>query len=51
MNRAPRGFTYAAVRTQVNTLTQLVAMLGREPDRTLEPWQRRIQATLAQTAL
>jgi uncharacterized protein DUF2785 len=42
---------YAAVRTQVNTLTQLAAMLGREPDDKLANWEREIQATLARTAL
>jgi len=42
---------YAAVRTQVNTLTQLAAMLGRESDDKLANWEREIQATLARTAL
>jgi hypothetical protein len=42
---------YAAVRTQVNTLTQLAAMLGREPDDKLANWEREIQATLGRTAL
>ena len=42
---------YAAVRAQVNTLTQLAAMLGREPDDKLANWEREIQATLARTAL
>jgi len=42
---------YAAVRAQVNTLTQLAAMLGREPDEKLADWEREIHATLARTAL
>jgi len=42
---------YAAVRAQVNTLTQLAAMLGREPDDKLANWEREIQATLGRTAL
>ena len=42
---------YAAVRAQVNTLTQLAAMLGREPDDKLAAWEREIQATLAKTAI
>jgi Protein of unknown function (DUF2785) len=42
---------YAVVRAQVNTLTQLAAMLGREPDDKLAIWEREIQATLARTAL
>jgi hypothetical protein len=35
----------------VNTLTQLAAMLGREPDDKLANWEREIQATLGRTAL
>jgi hypothetical protein len=42
---------YAGVRAQVNTLTHLAAMLGREPDGTLAAWERDIQATLAKTAI
>lgn len=42
---------YAAVRAQVNTLTQLAAMLGREPDDKLAAWEREIQETLAKTAI
>jgi hypothetical protein len=42
---------YGSVRAQVNTLTQLAAMLGREPDDRLDEWERAIQATLARTAL
>jgi len=35
----------------VNTLTQLAAMLDREPDDKLATWEREIQATLARTAI
>jgi hypothetical protein len=50
-SRALDPAAYAAVRAQVNTLTHLAAMLGREPDDKLATWEREIQATLARTAL